>query len=86
MELIVMDEHNTKMQATVRMGLINRFKHQLEEEVETCPNFNGSYHGFAWRPYKLITDLQKEKDGQFDVVGQVIACEDLDNYDKNGKT
>ncbi|GJU01089.1 replication protein A 70 kDa DNA-binding subunit B [Tanacetum coccineum] len=30
MELIVMDEHNTKMQATVRMGLINRFKHQLE--------------------------------------------------------
>ncbi|GJZ06892.1 replication protein A 70 kDa DNA-binding subunit B [Tanacetum coccineum] len=116
MEMIVMDEHNTKLQATVRMEKINRFKHQLEEgnavthqryslgeiqpkfrmvnnamglsflsntEVETCPDFNGSYHGFIWRPYKSITDLQV--DGQFDVVGQVIACEDLDNYDKNGK-
>ncbi|GKC63870.1 replication protein A 70 kDa DNA-binding subunit B, partial [Tanacetum coccineum] len=31
MELIIMDEHNTKMQATVRMRLINRFRHQLEE-------------------------------------------------------
>ncbi|GJV21891.1 hypothetical protein Tco_1370911 [Tanacetum coccineum] len=78
MELIVMDEHNTKMHATARIGLIN--------QVETCPNFNGSYHGFAWRSYKLITDLQKEEDGQFDVVGQVVSCEDLDNYDKNGKT
>ncbi|GJZ91302.1 hypothetical protein Tco_0663229 [Tanacetum coccineum] len=80
MELIVMDEHNTKMQTIVIMGLINRFKHQLEEgnavtlqsyslgeiqpmfrmvnkalrlifllniEVETCLDFNGSYHGFA---------------------------------------
>ncbi|GKC24429.1 replication protein A 70 kDa DNA-binding subunit B [Tanacetum coccineum] len=73
MELIVMDEHNTKMQATARMGLINRFKHQLGK---SNPNF---------RPYKPITDLQKEEDGQFDVVGQVVACKDLDNYDKNGK-
>nr|GEV44474.1 hypothetical protein [Tanacetum cinerariifolium] len=55
-------------------------------KVETCPYFNGSYHGFVWRPYKSITDLPKEENGQFDVVRQVIACEDLDNYDKNGKT
>ncbi|GJU47390.1 replication protein A 70 kDa DNA-binding subunit B [Tanacetum coccineum] len=54
-------------------------------EVETCPDFNGSYHGFAWGTYKSITDLQKEEVGQFDVVGQVVACEDLDNYDNNGK-
>ncbi|GKE40758.1 replication protein A 70 kDa DNA-binding subunit B [Tanacetum coccineum] len=99
MELIIMDEH-----ATVRIGFINQFRHQLEEgnavtfqryslgenqpkfcmlnkalrlsflsntKVETCSDFNGSYHGFAWRPYKSINDLQKEEDGQFDVVGQV---------------
>nr|GEV59218.1 replication protein A 70 kDa DNA-binding subunit B [Tanacetum cinerariifolium] len=51
MEMIVMDEHNTKMQATVRMDKLKRFQHHLKE----------------------------------DVVGQVIACEDLENYDKNGK-
>ncbi|GKD22368.1 replication protein A 70 kDa DNA-binding subunit B [Tanacetum coccineum] len=43
------------------------------------------YASFERRPFKSITDLEKEEDGQFDVVGQVIACEDLDNYDKNGK-
>nr|GEZ48001.1 replication protein A 70 kDa DNA-binding subunit B [Tanacetum cinerariifolium] len=80
MELIVKDEHNTKPQTTVRMGLIIRFKHRLKEgnavtlqryslgeiqpkfrmvnkavrlsflsntKVETCPDFSGSYHGFA---------------------------------------
>ncbi|GKB05075.1 hypothetical protein Tco_0833270 [Tanacetum coccineum] len=82
MELIVTGEPNTKMHATVRMRLINRFKHHFlsNTKVETCSDFSGSYHGFAWRPYKSITDLQKEEDGQF-----VVACEDLDNYDKNGK-
>ena len=34
-------------------------------EVEPCPYFNGSYHGFVWRPYKSITHLSKEEDGQF---------------------
>ncbi|GJW88772.1 replication protein A 70 kDa DNA-binding subunit B, partial [Tanacetum coccineum] len=118
MEMIVMDEHNTKMQATVRMDKPNRFKHYLKEgnvltiqrysmgeiklkfrmvynamrlnflsntEVDSCTDFNRSVHGFVWRPFKLITNLEKEEDGQFDVVGQVIACEDLDNYDKNRK-
>ncbi|GJY46596.1 hypothetical protein Tco_0435659 [Tanacetum coccineum] len=36
--------------------------------------------------YKSITSLQQEEDGQFDVIGHVVACEDLDNYDKNGKS
>nr|GEV24250.1 replication protein A 70 kDa DNA-binding subunit B [Tanacetum cinerariifolium] len=54
-------------------------------EVDSCTDFNGSVQGFVWRPFKSITDLEKEEDGQFDVVGQVISCEDLDNYDKNGK-
>nr|GEW52386.1 replication protein A 70 kDa DNA-binding subunit B [Tanacetum cinerariifolium] len=118
MKMIVMDEHNTKMQATVRMNKLKRFQHYLKEgnvlttqryslgeikpkfcmvynamrlsflsntEVDSCTDFNGSIHGFIWRPFKSITDLEKEEDGQFDVVGQVIACEDLDNYDKNGK-
>nr|GEU68754.1 hypothetical protein [Tanacetum cinerariifolium] len=36
--------------------------------------------------YRSITDLQQEEDGQFDVIGHVIACEDLDIYDKNAKS
>ncbi|GJR22224.1 replication protein A 70 kDa DNA-binding subunit B [Tanacetum coccineum] len=31
LELIIMDEHNTKMQASVRPGLVNQFKNRLEE-------------------------------------------------------
>ncbi|GJZ14822.1 replication protein A 70 kDa DNA-binding subunit B [Tanacetum coccineum] len=54
-------------------------------EVDSCTDFNGSVHGFVWRDFKSITVLEKEEDDQFDVVGQVIACEELDNYDKNGK-
>ncbi|GJY10692.1 replication protein A 70 kDa DNA-binding subunit B [Tanacetum coccineum] len=54
-------------------------------KVEPCTDFSGSLYGFDFRGYKSITDLQQEEDGQFDVIGYVIACEDLDNYDKNGK-
>nr|GEX07072.1 hypothetical protein [Tanacetum cinerariifolium] len=74
MKMIVMDKHNTKMQVTVRMDKLKRFQHHLKE-----------VHGFVWRPFQSITDLEKEEDGQFDVVGQVIACADLENYDKNRK-
>nr|GEV00798.1 RNA-directed DNA polymerase, eukaryota [Tanacetum cinerariifolium] len=49
-------------------------------EVDSCTDFNGSVHGFVWMLFKSITNLEKEVDGQF-----VIACEDFDNYDKNGK-
>ncbi|GKD06605.1 hypothetical protein Tco_1181579 [Tanacetum coccineum] len=31
MELVVMDKHDTRMQATVRMALVNQFKDHLEE-------------------------------------------------------
>ncbi|PWA84245.1 nucleic acid-binding, OB-fold protein [Artemisia annua] len=48
-------------------------------------DFTGSKHGFVFRPFKSIVELKKEEDGQFDVIGRVIACEDLDNYDKNGR-
>nr|GEU98770.1 replication protein A 70 kDa DNA-binding subunit B [Tanacetum cinerariifolium] len=37
---------------------------------------------FCLETFKSITNLEKEEDDQFDVVGQVIACEDIDNYDK----
>ncbi|GJZ89051.1 replication protein A 70 kDa DNA-binding subunit B [Tanacetum coccineum] len=119
LELIIMDEHNTKMQATVRMTLVNQLKDQLEEgsvvileryslgeikpkyrmvnkalrlsflsntKVEPCTDFNGSLYGFDFRGYRSITSLQQEEDGQFDVIGHVVACEDLGNYDKNGKS
>ncbi|GKE12115.1 replication protein A 70 kDa DNA-binding subunit B, partial [Tanacetum coccineum] len=36
--------------------------------------------------YRFIIDLQQEEDGQFDVIGHVIACEDLDMYDKYAKS
>nr|GEX67710.1 hypothetical protein [Tanacetum cinerariifolium] len=62
MEMIVMDEHNSKMQATVRMDKLKRFQHHLKE-------------GNALTIQRYSPD----------VVGQFIACEDLDNYDKNGK-
>nr|GEZ41846.1 replication protein A 70 kDa DNA-binding subunit B [Tanacetum cinerariifolium] len=53
MELILMDEHDNKLQAYVKMALVNKFKHQLEK-------------------------LRK-------MGNLVVACNDLDNYDKNGK-
>ncbi|GJZ30541.1 nucleic acid-binding, OB-fold protein [Tanacetum coccineum] len=110
---------NNKLQASVRMKLVNKFKHQLEEGsavtlqcyslggiqpkfrivnnrmrlsflsntvVEKCTDFKGSVHGFDFRPFNTITGLRIEEDGQFDVIGQVVACDDLDNYDKNGQS
>nr|GEX34733.1 hypothetical protein [Tanacetum cinerariifolium] len=65
MEMIVMDEHNTKMHATVQMDKLKQFQHHLKEEVDSCTDFNGSVYGFFWRPFKSITDLEKEEDGQF---------------------
>ncbi|GKA57852.1 replication protein A 70 kDa DNA-binding subunit B [Tanacetum coccineum] len=47
-------------------------------KVEPCPDFSGSFYGFNFRGYIFITDLQQEEDGQFDVIGHVITCEDLD--------
>ncbi|PWA48302.1 replication protein A 70 kDa DNA-binding subunit B [Artemisia annua] len=117
LEMILMDENNTKMQATCRMANVNQFKHKLVEGAavkleryslgeiqpkyrmvnnalrlsflsntlcEPCTDFTGSMYGFDFRDYKSITDLQMEEDGQFDVIGHVTACQDLDNYDKNG--
>ncbi|PWA69999.1 cinnamoyl-CoA reductase 1 [Artemisia annua] len=119
MELVLMDEQSAKMQATVRMALVNGFKHKLEEGsavtlsryslgdiqpkyrmvnkplrlsflsntiIEPCPDFTGSIYVFDFRAFKTITDLQQEEDGQFDVIGHVVACDDLDNYDKNGRS
>nr|GEZ92488.1 hypothetical protein [Tanacetum cinerariifolium] len=72
MEMIVMNEHNTKMQATVRMDKLKQFQHHLKEGNaltiqryslgEIKPKF---LHGFVWRPFKSINDLEKEEDGQF---------------------
>ncbi|PWA43936.1 replication protein A 70 kDa DNA-binding subunit B [Artemisia annua] len=117
LEMILMDENDTKMQATVRMANVNQFAHKLVEgsavmleryslgeiqprfrmvnnalrlsflsntTVEPCPDFTWSMYGFVFRSYKSITDCQIEEDGQFDVIGHVTACEELDNYDKNG--
>ncbi|PWA70330.1 nucleic acid-binding, OB-fold, Replication protein A, OB domain protein [Artemisia annua] len=45
--------------------------------VEPCPDFTGSMYGFDFRPYRSITDLQIEEDGQFVAVSQAIqegAC------------
>ncbi|PWA52086.1 replication protein A 70 kDa DNA-binding subunit B [Artemisia annua] len=117
LEMILMDENNTKMQATCRMANVSQFKHKLVEGAavkleryslgeiqpkyrmvnnalrlsflsntlcEPCTDFTGFMYGFDFRGYKSITDLQMEEDGQFDVIGHVTACQDLDNFDKNG--
>nr|GEZ07983.1 hypothetical protein [Tanacetum cinerariifolium] len=45
---------------------------------------NGSVHGFVWRPFKSITDLEKEEDDQFGVqsviVGTVIAIQEDEGW------
>nr|GEU65752.1 replication protein A 70 kDa DNA-binding subunit B [Tanacetum cinerariifolium] len=58
----------------------------VQYKVEPCTDFNGSLYGFDFRGYRSITSLQQEDDGQFDVIGHVVACEDLNNYDKNEKS
>ncbi|GKB87297.1 replication protein A 70 kDa DNA-binding subunit B, partial [Tanacetum coccineum] len=50
------------------------------------PRQDNIVKGSSWPRYTSITDLKQEEDGQFDVIGHVIACEDLDMYDKNGKS
>ncbi|PWA37424.1 replication protein A 70 kDa DNA-binding subunit C [Artemisia annua] len=90
-QVINMEMINTRMQATVRMALVNQFKDRLREgnavtlQRYKFLDFTGSKHGFVFRPFNTIVELKKEEDGQFDVIGRVIACEDLDNYDKNGR-
>ncbi|PWA95176.1 nucleic acid-binding, OB-fold protein [Artemisia annua] len=67
---------SSKMQATVRMALVNGFKQKLQEGCAVTLS----------RPFNTITGLHQEQDGQFDVIGHVVASEDLDNYDKNGRS
>nr|GEZ54595.1 replication protein A 70 kDa DNA-binding subunit B [Tanacetum cinerariifolium] len=65
MEMIVMNEHNTKMQAAVRMDKLKRFHHHLKEGNALTIQRYSLVYGFVWRPFKSITDLEKEEDGQF---------------------
>ncbi|GJY00806.1 methylenetetrahydrofolate reductase 1 [Tanacetum coccineum] len=53
--------------------------------VEKCGDFAGSVHGLDFTAIKTISELQVEEYGQFDVIGQVAACDELDNYNKNDK-
>ncbi|PWA95136.1 nucleic acid-binding, OB-fold protein [Artemisia annua] len=85
MELVIMDEQGTKMQATMRMALVNGFKHKVEKgSAVTLSRY--SLGEIQPKLFRTIVDLQQDEDGQFDVIGHVVACEDLDNYDKNGRS
>nr|GEZ45308.1 replication protein A 70 kDa DNA-binding subunit B [Tanacetum cinerariifolium] len=42
-------------------------------EVDSCTDFNGSVHGCVWRPFKSITDLEKEEDSQFENTATKIS-------------
>ncbi|GJV77629.1 replication protein A 70 kDa DNA-binding subunit B [Tanacetum coccineum] len=76
-----------EIQPNYRMVNTNlRLSFLSNTKVEPCTDFNGSLYGFDFRGYKSISDLKQEEDGQFDVIGHVVACEDLDNYDKNEKS
>ncbi|GKA89109.1 replication protein A 70 kDa DNA-binding subunit B [Tanacetum coccineum] len=63
-----------------------RLSFMSNTKVEPCTDFNGFLYGFDFKGYKSITSLKQEEEDQFDVIGHVVACEDLDNYDKNGKS
>ncbi|GJW60201.1 replication protein A 70 kDa DNA-binding subunit B [Tanacetum coccineum] len=59
-------------------------------DVEICNDFTGSLYGFDFRSYNTITQLHQKEDAFLnieytDVIGDLVACEDHDNYDKNGK-
>ncbi|GJX12116.1 replication protein A 70 kDa DNA-binding subunit B [Tanacetum coccineum] len=74
------------MLETARMALVNQFKDRLKEgSVVTLERYSLEEIQSRYR-YKSITDLKQEDDGQFDVIRHVVACEDLDNYAKNGKS
>ncbi|GJU28485.1 aspartic peptidase [Tanacetum coccineum] len=53
--------------------------------VEKCGDFAGSVYGFDFIAIKTLSELQVEEYGQFDVIGQVAACDELDNYNNNDK-
>ncbi|PWA97567.1 replication protein A 70 kDa DNA-binding subunit B [Artemisia annua] len=54
--------------------------------VEKCIDFTGSMYGFDFRHFNTISNVTIEEVGQFDVIGQVVACDDMDCYDKNGRS
>ncbi|PWA36352.1 nucleic acid-binding, OB-fold protein [Artemisia annua] len=88
---------NTRIQATIRQKQVDKYKHQLQEGNavtlqryslgEIQPKFRLLKNGLrlSFLAFKTITNLGVEDVGQFDVIGQVIACDDLDCFDKNGK-
>ncbi|PWA48138.1 nucleic acid-binding, OB-fold protein [Artemisia annua] len=88
---------NTRMQATVRMALVNQFKDRLQEgNAVTLHRYSlGEIQPklrIVSNPLRLsflsntgcenCTDLP---DQSMDVTGRVVACDDLDNYDKIGR-
>ena len=47
----------------VKKGL--RLSFLSDTIVDKCMDFTGSIHGFDFRPFKTVTDLTVEEDGQF---------------------
>ncbi|GJT67701.1 replication protein A 70 kDa DNA-binding subunit B [Tanacetum coccineum] len=86
------------MQATVRMALVNQFKERLKEG--SAVTLEGYILGEIQPKFRMVkkalrlsflssTKVEPCPDfsGSFyDVIGHVTACEDLDMYDKNGKS
>ncbi|GKD90387.1 replication protein A 70 kDa DNA-binding subunit B [Tanacetum coccineum] len=79
MELIVMDDHAT----------VNPFKHQLEEgNATTLQRYSLEEIQPKFRMVNKALRLSFLSNTKVEtyIVGHLVACEDLDNYDKNGKT
>nr|GEX35894.1 retrovirus-related Pol polyprotein from transposon TNT 1-94 [Tanacetum cinerariifolium] len=83
---------NTKMQASFRMALVNQFKHQLEEGKSV------TLQRYIQRKYRMVNKALRLSFLSHtnvkisflnieytNVIGHVVACEDLGNYDKNKK-
>ncbi|PWA74680.1 replication protein A 70 kDa DNA-binding subunit C [Artemisia annua] len=98
MELVIMDEQGTKMQATMRMALVNGFKHKVEEgsavtlsryslgEIQPKYRMLNKPLRLSFLSNTIIEPCPDFTGSVYDVIGHVVACEDLDNYDKNGRS
>ncbi|PWA71751.1 replication protein A 70 kDa DNA-binding subunit B [Artemisia annua] len=94
MELILADEQasnlvlNTRIQGQIRMKQVDTFRHQIEEgKAVTISRYVLGEIQPRYRMVKnelrlsFLANTIVEKY----VIGQVITCDDLDCYDKNGK-
>ncbi|XP_071739186.1 uncharacterized protein [Rutidosis leptorrhynchoides] len=119
-EMIIMDEKNDKIHATIKHEWIHSFEKKLREGfvviiskfmvtdnkvkfpatthkykitllrgsvVNQCDNFEGSDNGFDFFSFSELMNHKNDEHLPVDIIGCVVDCGDLTNYnkDKEGK-